>query len=640
MTLHLPVSKGTLQRILENGTTANLEALPNVLETLSVYELAACYIITRLPVMTTSAKAKVAEQALAQLISEANIMGESEFRSQISSVIGRKELKAGISFLHNGVSLMSQEDVKRRSYLDKSGEYRWTQSKKTTERKPNVYLAARTDRGIYLSDDQDRILNQIMSDPEESVDIQGYAGTGKTRLIVKLTELLQKGNIMLLAMNRPQLQGLMSRLPNHHNITGKTFGVMADEILESNLLDPTRRVGGRKKRKFTISHSELATQMGYRPIGMLTPAQVADVVNKTVNAFCYSKDTQIQLHHIPQYTLGKLQGMQQVIVQLAAELWDTITGASVGPELPIKGYHRIKRLALLREKIPRRFTHIIMDESHDLPAPVIEILERSPQAVITLGDRYQARMMASFSQHRSHQIRQRTMNHSLRAGQNANRLYNGIIRHHPVTPQAEFIGSNEKSTNITYYDTFKIPDRPCAILAPTNWHILSVMQQLAVSQSSFDILPGALGDLKWLVEDAIAFYRFHTRPSHRELQNCRSWEDYVQKQSDPVVMKVHKLFDAGYEEKHFQNSLAKAGTGSPETRYLLGRIDDARNQEFERVMIIRSAITIQNSDRQALAETINQLYTGISRAKSELIVPGYLEGWLQDQADSVKQNKH
>ncbi|OZG74127.1 hypothetical protein BTA51_03635 [Hahella sp. CCB-MM4] len=630
MILHLPVSEATLQKFQESEPA-------QVIETLTIHELAACIVISKLPAITAPNKTRVVEQALAQLISEANQIGLREFRAQLSGAITRRDLNAGKAYLRDSIQLMSQEEVAKRNFLYKSGEYRWNHQVQASGRKANIYLAARTDRGTYLSDDQDRILNQIMSDPDESVDVQGYAGTGKTRLVAKLTELLDKGNVLLLAMTYPQLLGLTSRIPNQSNITGKTFGNLADEILESNLLDPTRRVGDRKRRKFSLSFPELARQMGYRSLGKLSPQQVAEVVNKTVNAFCYTQDTQILERHIPKYVLPKIQGMQTVIVQMAEELWETITGARVGPELPIKGYHRIKRLALLRERIPRRYTHIIMDESHDLPAPVIEILERSPQAVITLGDRYQARMMTGNTQRRSPNIRSRTMNHSLRAGDNASDLYNGIIQHHPVTPQARFIGSEEKSTEITYYDSFRVPDKYCAILAPSCWHILSVMQLLAVNQSAFNVLPGALGDLKWLVEDAIAFYRYRIRPSHRDLQNFASWEDYVQKQTDPVVMKVHKLFEAGYEEKHFQETLSKAGSSDPAKSYMLGRIDDARNLEFDRVMIIRSSDPIQNNDRHHLAETINRLYTGISRAKKELIVPGYLKDWLTDQAANSKR---
>ena len=49
----------------------------------------------------------------------------------------------------------------------------------------------------------------------------------------------------------------------------------------------------------------------------------------------------------------------------------------------------IKRASLAGCSVPARYSHVIIDESQDVPASLLQIIERGRQVLITLGDEYQ-----------------------------------------------------------------------------------------------------------------------------------------------------------------------------------------------------------------------------------------------------------
>jgi len=60
------------------------------------------------------------------------------------------------------------------------------------------------------------------------------------------------------------------------------------------------------------------------------------------------------------------------------------------------------------------YTHVVIDESHDLPAVVRQILAASPQALATLGD--DSQNLRGFVTQPSPLVRHREMTHSVRTG--------------------------------------------------------------------------------------------------------------------------------------------------------------------------------------------------------------------------------
>jgi hypothetical protein len=64
----------------------------------------------------------------------------------------------------------------------------------------------------------------------------------------------------------------------------------------------------------------------------------------------------------------------------------------------------------------------------------------------------------------------------------------------------------------------------------------------------------------------------------------------------------------------------------------LGRVEDARNMELDSVMLTPDLLTpVKKNDVPSASRTFSALYTGGSRARFEVIVPGYLRDWALDQ---------
>lgn len=644
--LYLPISSNSIDKLICTEEVSQIEL---AIDSFSIPEIAALLVIQKIPsLIATSYKPDIvpvkSERCLYDFIKISKDTPKSYINTKAAQLYDKEGVLKGLELLQkNNIYLLPDSEVALKEYIDSNGDWVWGyKSTAGTDFFENPFLQRYFFRHAEFSHDQNRILNVFLTNQDESLDISGYAGTGKTRLISCLVDTLKPDGLLLLAMNKQQLSSMSKRL--NRTVKALTFGELAKEILESNLLNRERRVGNRSNYKFTVSDTELAHKMEHHSLGNLTPMMVATVVRRTVNQFCYSADEDILVSHIPDEAYWKISPDHKfIIIALAKELWETILSPiKKNVELPVRGYHRIKQLQLSHEPIPKYYTHIIVDESHDLTKPIIEILDRSPQSVLTFGDRYQALNSLQVSNRRGTHIRHRQMSHSLRAGENTSNLYNNIIAYHPLKPDEPFEGSQHKITKINYYSEFSMPLHYCLILSKNNWHVFNIMQRLSTAGARFQILKRAYGDLKWLIGEAIAFYQENIKPTHPELRLYKTWEEFVSKQHDPIFEKIHRLFERGYKSNDFETALnfdiglqrELDFSSMALDCYVLGRIEDSKNMEFSRVMLMQDTLSLTGNSKYDKSNLINHIYTGISRATDELIIPAYLEDWIKENLHS------
>lgn len=640
--LYLPITNKSIDRIISAKCANQIES---IIGTFRVPEIAALLLLQKIPDIEKMGYSfrtfqSRLERYLFDFIKISKDIPRSDVETSAIRNLKKDKIIEGYALLEkNKIALSTDDEVAQQKYIDITGNWVWGDKvKKTKDFFVNTALKKYTfDK--YCTRDQNRILNIFMADQDESLDIVGYAGTGKTKLISYLVDIINTDEILVLAMTKQQLVSMTTRL--NRKVRAKTFGQLAIEILESDLSKPERRVGNRSNRKYTISFAELANKMGYYPLGSLNPMWVAASVAKTVNRFCYSNDLEILPQHVPDFNITVDENDKLIIHHLAKELWETIISPSKkGIELPIKEYHRIKHLEILGAPIPNHYTHIIIDESHDLPKPVIKILDRSSQIILTFGDRYQALDRRFISNRRSHHIRQKQMMYSVRAGDNISDLYNNIIAQHPFKPLELFEGSKEKTTTIHYYDKFEIPKHYCAILSNNSWFVFHNLLRLSKSGSKFFILNRGYEDLRWLIVDAIDFYRNNIKPSHPDFSQYNTWPDFVLKHQGTIIEKINKIFQKGYNSLDLDNTLDKQEKYFlPDNAYVLGRIEDAKNMEFRSVMLMQDSLILNNDSIYEKANLINHIYTGISRAQKELIIPAYLEDWIKENLQTKPEEK-
>ncbi|MHC6225738.1 DEAD/DEAH box helicase [Pseudomonas sp. X10] len=487
---------------------------------------------------------------------------------------------------------------------------------------------------LNLSDQQYRLLREFQVGMEESVAVQGFAGTGKTFLIQQFARLLPAQRTLLLALTEGQLRALQARVAGAGQFTACTFGQLADEILNRNLTSNGWRLRDphRTRRSWRPLETDVIRWLALPDIGPLTARAVAGLCLKAVRSFCYSADTQLQAHHLPRVGLAPGSLDERVLLEKARLYWQELIRPSAREiQLPVRDYHRVKLLSLTREVIDERFTHIIVDEAHELSAPMLDILDRSPQSVLALGDELQ-NLQGLSSQHGSF-IRQRYIDHSVRAGQAMETVLNPLIQAHPAAIRAAFSGAAEHYTRVSYYDGIKVPEQPTILIVEDEWGLFGWFQRLSHQGVPFVLLKGARQDFELFVEDCIELYRHGTRPRHNMLFRHASWQALEQAMGDDkAFVAVANMLRKGYTSAHFAQAKSRY-RWTKEPKLFLGRVRDVKNMEFSRVMVSPELMVAPapGQGRNELARLLAGLYTACSRARHELIVPGDMLDWVKDR---------
>jgi hypothetical protein len=122
----------------------------------------------------------------------------------------------------------------------------------------------------------------------------------------------------------------------------------------------------------------------------------------------------------------------------------------------------IKRASLAGCVVPPRYTHVLIDESQDIPASLLQIIERGRQVLITLGDEYQHAERDLVK--RKREVRQSDITYSVRSGRNVERLVNPLISRHSEKSKIPFEGAREADVGIEFYPQGFVPPQGCVVL--------------------------------------------------------------------------------------------------------------------------------------------------------------------------------
>ncbi|MBK5006460.1 AAA family ATPase [Pseudomonas sp. S32] len=631
---YLPLSGEQADR-LANDTPAHF------LATASLLQAAAAVFVQNLPRQPATATADAQERRFAEVVriaSQVEAAAPGRFQGQVQQQFDREAFAMGLGMLgENGIALLADDvPCSADELLDEQGEWRFQFAdlyrQRVTPLHP-VYLPALAS-DLMLSDQQNRLLREFLSGVDESVAVQGFAGTGKTFLIHQFARLLDPKRTLLLALTEGQLRALQARVKDAAAYTALTFGQLADELLNRDLTSNGFRLRDayRTKRSWRPQEAQVVRWLGIPDIGPLAARDVVALCIRAVRTFCYSADSQLQLQHLPWAGAGTTPLDQEVLLEKARLYWQELIRPSARDiQLPLRDYHRIKLLSLTGYMIDSRYTHVIVDEAHELSAPMLAVLDRTPQSVIALGDELQN--LNGLSPHHGGFIRQRYIDHSLRAGPAMDNVLNPLIQAHPASIQAAFSGSAEHYTRVSFFDTVTVPEQPTALIVDDEWGLFGWFQRLTHQGVPFVLLPSARKDFELFVEDCIELYRHGTRPRHPMLFRYASWQALAQdKGDDKAFIAVHNMLGKGYTPAHFAKAKSRYRWDKAPTLFL-GRVRDVKNREFARVMVSPELMVPPQvaGNRHERARMLAGLYTACSRARHELIVPGGMLDWVKDQ---------
>ena len=264
---------------------------------------------------------------------------------------------------------------------------------------------------------------------------------------------------------------------------------------------------------------------------------------------------------------------------------------------------------------------------------LIQILKQSPQPVFTFGDRYQVLDTVIATATKSNNVvRKQVLAQSMRVGANLEKTYNTILQHHAQPPDADFFGNKSKNTRTIHYDRFILPEQYCAVLAKSTWSVFCIAYDLYKRSARYHLLGRVKMDLNRLIGGAISFYVKNTKPGHYEFMSSTSWGEFVEKHKakEPTLLWVDRLLRAGFNDQHLRALLQHSTPQADDKVYVLGRVADCRNHEFERVVLLNDIIDHNGIVSEHTANVISHIYTGISRAKHELYLPATIKDWIEN----------
>ncbi|MFK7861954.1 MAG: AAA family ATPase [Granulosicoccus sp.] len=628
--LYLPISEDTLQSVLDENVSWK-----TALQELEIPEIAALFLLTHLPELS-GRKHPPAERLLADIIVSCNEQVENSgmtlFIEYASQQLTRHAIDAGFQLLPSlRIVLLDEETVTKQAYLSPQGVWDYGFQPQYRESLARQRIKTTLDGSQrILSSEQSRVYREFEAQKDEHMHIQGYAGTGKTSLIKSLLDMLGASGrrILLVAASKRQLDALSTDGQKMQHVQQCTFATLADMVIPPDLTSAANRsMRSRSAARATMPDDIIIRQLGVRAIGGYGAQQIIKAIRATVFNFCQSKEASIMEKHIPaSYATTFDATLRAVVRQYANDLWNTLLLPPTKNFKPqIRGFHKIKWAALNGWPIPEQYTHIIVDECHDLPKPVLQILACSPQALATLGDDYQNLRGQTYQQ--ASNIRLREMVQSIRSGRELENIINPIIVAHPSRVKTQFQGNTQSKLRVEYYQKATTPTVPALILVTDNWGLFEWVQRLTRQNINPDLMSDHK-DLDMFVQDCIELKYRNSRARHGQLFRFNTWDNLATAyQNNAGFRRFNQLLDRGYEQKNWQQTY-KQLTKNRHRTHIVSLIENARNLEFDNVMLAPDVFDSANQiSKAAFSATI---YVAVTRARKRLIAPEKLRQWIED----------
>ncbi len=513
----------------------------------------------------------------------------------------------------------------------------------TPEHKRTEFIHSLHIPGLQENEQQEMISYIARQNPTDSMNISGYAGVGKTTMIQRLAGEFNTKRTVVLTKTKWQWQALRQKTPE--NVKVLTIDKLCDFILQNNNAESLW--GNRYKRPYNFNHYINALQL--TPMNGLSQEQVASIIGQQVVNFCESAHARIETHHFPvdlllnygAFSIDDIHAFPVTIyTQLARELWQRIMEKTGAGNLAITPQHALKFMDLTQTPLPGWIETLIIDESHDLSPVFANLLKRSKQVVISLGDEYQITDTKPRLSLQQEKVRRTCISDSLRTGYNLSDLFNFLIEHHDKqTTNDPFAGNKQRITKPITYESFAIPNTPCTILTDEYWYIILAMQQLAEANRPFYLMKQTKASISQFVQQAIGMFEGRTAPlQYHDLISYNNWSQMVQERGHTNgLQQVDTLFRSGFNIYKW-NSLKKSALQRPQKNcWVIGKASEAKSLEFDNILIapdladaykITNALTLEDKQRQ-----LNKLYTALSRGRYKVFLPRQEARWLLETAN-------
>lgn len=635
--LFLPISQPQLSRVLD----ANI-GLEESLEGFDLPQFASLTLLqtlSSLPIEQASRAEFLLSRALDALNAQASDVGVAELRRMMSSALDRARIDAGYSLIEDyGIALLEPDLVGWRSYLNE--QHGWDthfserHRQRLRERLLQVALPSGEER--LLTSQQSGVYRTVVAQADDHLHVQGYAGSGKSLLIHALLDLLRRDErrVLVLAERSRQLRALMTGMEGQGQVEGLTFGQLAAVITPPDLIGKAQRGQYYEHTsRNPMSDEEMARHLGVHEAAGCSAIRIVRWARQTVARFCMTGDAEIGEQHLPDDVDDAM--VRQLVLHHSCELWSATIAPGAGDfRPPLRAAHRIKLAALQQWRIPGDYSHVLLDESHDLSKPILQILDVSPQAAISFGDEYQS--LRRRANARANTIKRCLITHSVRSPKAIEAIANPIIQAHPGETKDPFLGHRKFRAEVIYYSAAEVPSRPAAVLVKDLWELFDWAQRLASRGVTIRPLSDFAG-LGQFVDDCMELYSHGTRARHGTLFRYHSWDDVRRAFSrHRSFHRMDQFLQSGTQREHWQAITKHVALRATEG-YALGMIEDVRNLEFADVMLAPRIVTdLWSEEAKVRTEATSAVYVAVTRAQHRLWVPSSLRDWIEERGSGKR----
>jgi hypothetical protein len=532
------------------------------------------------------------------------------------------------------LGLLLPDEVKARDYLLPSG--KWDVGYKVRHRLSNNPFSEQmvTPKGErWLSSAQDKLVRTFRANLDEHLHVQGYAGIGKSHLLGALIEYLRPGATLLLARTPGKLATLRQRLgADSDKKPGLTFEGFARALLHAprpqRATAPAKTPQGPNRQAVALELNIL----GFR--GHDAQATL-NVCLKVLEAYCRSWDHSLSAKHLPHFKQALPSVDAKVLLEYSSRLWTYLDrNPTWGSQTGFEALLLIKRASLAGCVVPARYSHVLIDESQDIPASLLQIVERGRQVLITLGDEYQQASGPVVK--RQHEVRQRDVSYSVRSGRNIERLVNPLICVHSQKSKIPFEGASDAGVSIEHYPQDFMPPEGCVVLTASHWDTIKWAIQMQDANVGLRFLNvEAQQDFLRFMGTAIKLFKpdFYSAEqnangAHADFSEMSDWQQVSDaNRFDEAFRWVEAELEKGFNIADMTRLSLSIGQSAKACTLMLAQ--DAGGMEFDRVLLTPELLTTERfKDVHAFDQRVCVVYIAISRAKMQLYLPYDVVEWV------------
>ena len=622
----LPITAECCQGLLQ------AEGAP-VLEGLSDPELAALLVIQNLAQAPDKVDALAAEKILGKLLAwsvDGSHASDVCLLSEACRLFDARKLYFGLEVIKGSkLRLLDAEDVKRRDYLLADG--RWDfdyRIRRHLQDNPfSQQVVTGFDKERWLTVEQDKLLKVVRANLDEDLHVQGYAGIGKSYLLGALMDCLPRGRVLPLARTSAKLATLRQRMGlDAQAKVGMTFGQFAQALLRDRGPAPVRATArGPGKRK-------LAEELGILGVRQYDAEHAFEICLEVLHNYCESRDYSLANRHLPFFRQPLSNLDTQVLLEYASRLWRHVEAhPSWAAQTGFEALLLIKRASLAGCSVPGRFSHVIIDESQDVPASLLQVIERGRQVLITLGDEYQKASGAVVRRER--QVRQKDIAFAVRSGPRVERLINPLIGVHSQKSKVAFEAARSVDVGIEHYPEGFVPPEGCVVLTASRWDSMRWAMEMAESNCLLKFPDWV--DMRHFMVTAVGLFRaaFYapgqdTEGAHPYFAHLLDWQQVREAERfDASFRWVETRLEAGYKLADLTVLGTRVADHSASLTLMMA--EQAGGLEFDHVLLTPELMTTDRfKDAYAFDARICAVYIALSRARRQLYLPFDVEEWV------------